>query len=105
MDFFTHLTQAAVSLPDFSTTEDPGEFIKQIYTFSISIVGILVFVQFLRGGWLYLMAAGNVGNVAKAKSLMINAIVGAIILFSAYLILYVINPDLVRFKFNFNPSP
>ena len=92
---------AKVELPDISKTQDLGQFIGDVYTFAITIVAVLVFVVFLWAGWLYLTAAGNAANVGKAKTMMTNAIVGAIILLSAYLILYVINPDLVENTFNF----
>lgn len=92
---------AKVELPNISQTQDLGQFISDVYAFAITIVGVLVFVVFLWAGWLYLTAAGNAGNVSKAKTMMTNAIVGAIILLSAYLILYVINPDLVENTFNF----
>lgn len=98
---FYQLLQTAVSLPDFSTTRDIGGFISQIYNFAIAIVGVAIFVRFIMAGWLYLTAAGNSGNVKKAHDMMTNAIIGAILLFSSYLILYVINPDLVKQSFEF----
>lgn len=93
-------TARAVSLPDFSTTQDIGTFVGDIYAFAISIVGILIFIRFVWAGWLYITAAGNSANVSKAKSMMTGAIIGAVIIFSSYLILYVINPDLVDSTFN-----
>ena len=101
LDFLINTAHALVELPDLSTTQDIGAFVSQIYTFSLTVVGIIVFVRFIYAGFLYLTAAGNTSNTARAKSIMTNAIVGVILLFSAYLILYVINPDLVKSTFNF----
>lgn len=102
LDFLINTAHALVELPDLSTTQDIGAFVSQIYTFSLTVVGIVVFVRFIYAGFLYLTAAGNTSNTARAKSIMTNAIVGVILLFSAYLILYVINPDLVKSSFNFS---
>ena len=101
-DFFLDATRAVVSLPDLNTPKDIGEFIGNLYTFSLQILGIVIFVRFVWAGWLYLSAAGNGANVSKAKSVMTNAIIGAILLLSSYLILYVINPDLVCNTFSFD---
>ncbi|MGD0977228.1 MAG: pilin [Minisyncoccia bacterium] len=102
MNFLINIAHAAVALPDFSTSQNIGDFMGSIYSFSITIVGILIFVRFLWGGFLYLTAAANPGNIHKAQDIMKNAVIGAIILFSAYLILYVINPDLVSNSFDFS---
>ncbi len=87
------IAHAAISLPTFSGTF--GDFIRQLYNFAIAMVGIAVFIQFLRAGFTYLYAAGNAGKTTDAKDMMQNAVLGAILLLSAYLILNVINPDLV----------
>jgi uncharacterized membrane protein len=94
--------KAAVSLPDMNSTQDLGVFIQNIYSFAISIVGILIFVRFIWAGWLYLTAAANAGNIANSKKMMKDALIGAVLLFSSYLILYIINPDLVQNTFNFS---
>jgi len=90
-------------LPNF-TGDNIGQFVKDLYIFSISIVGLAVFIQFLRAGFSYFFkAAGNASETANARSMMTNAVIGAILLLSAYLILYVINPDLVNTNiFNLN---
>lgn len=102
LSFLIHSANAAVQLPNFTTTQDIGPFISSIYNFSISIVGVIIFIRFIYAGWLYLTAAGNSGKTSQAKSIMWNAIIGTILLFASYLILYVINPDLVSSTFNFN---
>ncbi len=87
---------AAVSLPSFKDNTIGG-FFGSIYVFAISIVGFAVFIQFIWGGFLYFFAAaGNAAKTEVAKEKMKNAVIGAVLLLSAYLILYVINPDLVR---------
>ncbi|MBI2062969.1 MAG: hypothetical protein HYT61_01870 [Candidatus Yanofskybacteria bacterium] len=90
----------AVELPTFDQPDLPA-FISSVYSFSLTIVGIIVFVRILYAGFLLLTAAGNVGKISDAKTKITNAVVGTILLFAAYLILYVINPDLVKNTFNF----
>lgn len=51
---------------------------------------------------MWLTVAGNVGKAGGAKTMMTNAVIGAILLFAAYMILFTINPDLVRNTFNFS---
>ncbi len=97
----TKVVQAAVSLPDFSKTSDLPAFISSVYSFALTVVGIAVFIRILYAGFLMLTAAGNASKWGDARAKMQNAVIGAIILFSAYLILYVINPDLVKNSFNF----
>lgn len=100
-------TQAAqaVSLPDFSKAGSLPAFISSIYSFALTVVGIAVFIRILYAGFLMLTAAGNASKWSDAKTKMQNAVIGTILLFSAYLILYVINPDLVKNTFNFSLSP
>lgn len=95
-------TARAASLPNLDSTQNLGVFVENIYSFSITIVGILIFIRFIWAGWLYLTAAGNAGNVANSQKMMKDALIGAVLLFSAYLILYIINPDLVSNTFNFS---
>lgn len=73
-----------------------GELIQQIFAWSLSILGISVFVMFFYSGFLWLTAAGNTSKIGEAKTHMTNAVFGAILLLSAYLILYTINPDFVK---------
>jgi hypothetical protein len=94
-------TAQAVSLPDFSKTSDLPAFISSVYSFALTVVGLAVFVRILYAGFLWLTAAGNASQTSKATTMITNAVVGAIILFAAYLILHVINPDLVKNTFNF----
>lgn len=96
-----HFAQAAVTLPNLNSGQDLGQFMQSVYSFSITIVGILVFVRFIWAGWIYLTAAGNSSKTSKGKDMMTSAIIGAVLLFSAYLILYIINPDLVKNSFDF----
>jgi len=72
-----------------------GQLVAMIFTWSLNILGIVVFVMIFYAGFMWFTAAGNTARVNEAKERITNAITGAIILLAAYIILYTINPDLV----------
>ncbi|MEK7138657.1 MAG: pilin [Patescibacteria group bacterium] len=72
-----------------------GQLISTIFTWSLSVLGIVVFVMIFYAGFKWFTAAGNTAKVNEARSQITNAITGAIILLAAYIILYTLNPDLV----------
>ena len=51
---------------------------------ALSLSGILLVCFIVYAGFLYLTAAGNPDTVKKAKSLLINAVIGIVIVVSAY---------------------
>lgn len=95
LHFFIKTAHAAFTFPEIGK-DNIGTFVQHLYSWSIAVVGLAVFVQFLRAGFAYFyQAAGNASETANAKTMMTNAVIGAMLLASSYLILYVINPDLV----------
>ena len=56
--------------------------------------GIAVFISLLIGGFLYLTSAGNPARMGEAKDRIFSALIGLVLLFSIYLILNTINPEL-----------
>ena len=52
----------------------------------LSVLGVALLVLFIYAGFLWMTAAGNDTRVAKAKSILVNAVVGMLILVSAYAI-------------------
>ncbi len=74
--------------------------ISSVFNYAIWLVGIAVFIMILWAGFLWLTSAASPGNIATAKKMISNAILGAILLISAYAILYTINPELVGGNLN-----
>jgi len=72
-----------------------GALVETIFTWSLNILGIVVFVMIFFAGFKLFTAAGNTAKLNEAKSQITNAVTGAIILLAAWIILYTINPDLV----------
>jgi len=90
-------------VPGFSGANDFPAFIVAIYKFGIWTVGIAALLMITIGGFMYLTSAGNTSKMDTAKGVIKDALIGLIIAFAAYLILYVINPDLVKVQISFSP--
>ncbi len=75
-----------------------SEYILAIYKYGLSIAGILAALILMAGGALWLVSGGDASRVTQAKELIAGSVTGLIILFSSYIILIQINPDLVQLK-------
>ncbi len=73
----------------------PG-YIQGIYKFGIWTVGLAALFMLSVGGFIYLSSGGNTATIGKAKTYIWDALIGLVLALLAYLILYVINPDLVN---------
>lgn len=71
---------------------------QNLYTYIISIAGVIALAALIIGGILYLTSAGDPEKLTKARKQILAAFFGIIILLSSYLILRTINPDLVSFE-------
>lgn len=69
--------------PEITTV--PG-FIGRMIGIALSFLGLAFFMLMLWGGFLWMFARGNETQVTKAKDLISNAVVGLIIVLSAYAI-------------------
>ncbi len=100
--------QAATTIvkdyPELPGTDKPGEakkgeelpqFIKYLFMFSLSIVGIIGLAAIIIGAFGYLTAVGNPQQAAKAKEQIFSALLGILLLLGSYLLLSIINPDLL----------
>jgi len=74
------------------------QIIQNIYTYIISISGIIGLVALTWGGVLYLTSAGKPEKLDQAKKQIFSALLGIIILLSSYIILKTINPELVELQ-------
>lgn len=72
------------------------EFIASFYRFSIPMSILIAVVLIMIGGVIWITSAGDQGRIAKAREFIINPIIGIVILMGAYVILALINPNLVN---------
>ncbi len=91
---------------DLKGAETPNEtstlpsYIIYLFNLAIVIGGLLAFAILVYSGFIYLTSSGNPIKINEAKSKIFNAIIGILLLLSAYLILTTINPNLVILEFN-----
>lgn len=75
-----------------------ARYIKAIYDYSLTIVGIIAAIVLMGGGLLWLTSAGNDTRIAQAKELIIGSVSGLGILLCAWILLNTINPNLLNMK-------
>lgn len=78
------------------TVADPGAYIYEVFTFALGIVGIVALGFLVYGGIRYILSAGNPSALADAKSQMLAALIGIVLLLSSYLILNTLDPRLLQ---------
>jgi len=74
--------------------KDPGSFLARLLGKPLAplMIGVTILLLLFYGGYTLLMSRGNEQEVEKAKSIIINTIIGALVLLSAYIIVTLITP-------------
>ncbi len=80
----------------------PG-YIQAVYDFAIGAAAVLAATMMMIGGFQYLTAGGDGGRVSAAKERITGALVGLLLVSSAYLILNTINPNLLNLELPLMP--
>src|SRR4030042_6918997 len=83
-------------IPGAQPTQIFEQYLKDIINFGFATIGILSLFMVVIGAYQYLMAAGNIGKVDSARDTLGSALLGLILGLCAWIILYKINPDLVK---------
>ncbi len=73
-----------------------GQVLSRLYVFGIGLVGISALIMVVFGGVKYMTAAGSPQRIGDAKSTITNALFGVALALISWILLYTINPDLVR---------
>ena len=87
----------SMTIPGMATnaSSNIGGWVSSFYVFALLIGGILAFGAIVYGGIRYTFAAGDPGGQSEGKEWIKSALIGLLLLASAYIILYVVNPNLV----------
>lgn len=98
----TALYTLQISIPNPSggettTVRNYGDYVAAIYKYLIGVAVTIAIVFVMIGGIRYVIGAST-GEVGKAKDMITKAITGLVLLLFAYVILYTVNPDLVRLQ-------
>jgi len=80
-------------------------YLEAVFAFGISLAGIFAVLMIVIGGIEYITAYGNPGRAETAKNRIWQALIGLLLVVSAWLILYTINPDLTKGQLNIPPLP
>lgn len=85
-----------------SGSDLPG-YVSAIYKVALIIVTLSAVLMLSVGGFMYLTSAGNTASIGTAKGIIYDSLIGLVIALSAWLVLYIINPDLVKISLNSLP--
>lgn len=92
-----------VVLPGFPITapvsgRTAGQYIRALYVYFVGVVGVLAVAMIMYAGFLWITAAGNATRVTQAKEQMNAAVIGLILTLTSFLLLQLINPELVKLR-------
>ncbi len=73
-------------------------YIAGVYKYALSIVTIFAVLMIMVGGIIWLTGGGSADKVSRAKDYIQGALIGLMIALFSYLILYTINPGLVKYE-------
>lgn len=91
-------TKTQISFGGKSEFYNIGEFIQNIYNFSLVAIQILAVVVIIIAGAQWASSAGNAETIGKAKKRITGAVIGLIIALMSYVILNTINPATVKLR-------
>lgn len=77
------------------TSVIPDNITNFLITLAFSLAGGLAFIMIVFAGFQYLTSGGNTAQQKDAQERIVSAIIGIILLFAFYIILYTINPDIL----------
>lgn len=80
-----------------------GEVIKYFLGWAIILGALIAFGSLIYGGMLFLTSTGNPARLKDAKTRIFNSFFGLLVLLSSYLILTIINPQLVVMRIEKEP--
>lgn len=75
-----------------------AQYLSGLYVYLLSISGVIAGIIIMYAGFKWMTAGGNAAAISDAKEKISNALIGISLLVSAYLILFIINPELIANK-------
>ncbi len=92
------VTKTEISFGGKNEFYNIGEFIKNIYNYSLIAIQILAVVVIIIAGAQWASSAGNAETIGKAKKRIVGAVIGMTIALMSYVIMNTINPATVKFR-------
>lgn len=90
--------ELSFKLGDIGKVSDLGDYIQNGYSLLLGIAVTISIVMLMIGGIQYVLGAGMPEQVSKAKHRIQNAVIGLALLMCAYVILFTVNPQLVKLE-------
>jgi hypothetical protein len=75
-----------------------AQYISAVYQYAVAVAVVLAIVMMMVGGFQYLTSGGDKARVDAGKKRILDAVIGMLLCFGAYIVLVVINPSLVTFS-------
>ena len=69
-----------------SAQQDPTVIIASVISYALGLIGVLFMLLAIYAGFLWMTAQGNEEQIKKAKTMLVNAVVGVAIVSMAYAI-------------------
>jgi len=89
----------------YSSSGDLSSFINGMFKFALAIGAILAVLRIAWAGYLYMGQADMWSRKGQARDILQDVALGLVLLLAIYLILYQINPDIVKLNAIKNIKP
>ncbi len=83
-------------IPGLTPSTSISGLIQNFYSFALLIAGVLAVGAIVYGGMRYAVGHGNPSSESEGKSWIVGALLGLLLLASAYVILHTINPEITK---------
>jgi TRAP-type C4-dicarboxylate transport system permease small subunit len=81
-----HILKITAEAAGYGEPQSIPEIVGGLIGVFLSLLGVIFLILILYGGYIWMTSAGNETKVLQAKKIISNAIVGIIIIMSAYAI-------------------
>jgi hypothetical protein len=100
----TNTPPVTYEMLEFDAIKGPDSLIKVIIDWAFKFAGVFAFAMIVFAGFEYTVSGGNTNKQKDAQEKITSTIVGIILLFSFWIILNTINPDILK-ESKFAPAP
>jgi cytochrome bd-type quinol oxidase subunit 1 len=89
-------------LPGFESGESSSEFVNSVVSFTIAIGALLAVIMIVWGGIQY-MTSNRLDSKSDARDIITSALSGLILILFSWILLNLINPDILNLNFFSSP--
>lgn len=87
-----------IPIGDLTVTGDFGEYVSVAYKWMLGVGTTIAIVFVMVSGLRWTLGGVNAEEIGKAKKTIQNAVIGLVLLMSTYVIIFTVNPYLVRLQ-------